>query len=146
MNTFFDIIKFEKKSPFQMARMFCENRKTNSPVCTDLPIAKKSSFWDLQKTTLSRPLPWLNASDRQKHLRNPDLGHIAMKIMKQSLCTCHCKLETDKCLEIKRTLIHLGCLLHNFTNTQSPISNYIYMYCDMSYVPQTAHKISVLMD
>ena len=80
----------------------------NSPVCTDLPIAKNSFFWDLQKTILPRPLPWLNASDRQKHLRNPDFGHIVMKIMKQSLCTCHCKLETDKCLEIKSTLIHLG--------------------------------------
>ena len=106
-------------------KKFCENRKNNSPVCTDLPIAKNSFFWDLQKTTLPRPLPWLNASDRQKHLRNPDFGHIVMKIMKQSPCTCHCKLETDKCLEIKSTLIHLGYKLDNFTNSKYLIPNYV---------------------
>ena len=63
-----------------------------------------------------------------------------MKTMKQSLGTSHCKLETDKCLEIKRTLIDLGCSLHNFTYIDIPNLQFRHMHCDMYIVPRTAKK------
>ena len=108
---FFAIIKFEKK--------ILPERKKYSPAWIDLPIVENILFWVLQKTIHSHPHPWLNAIERHKHLRNLDFCHIVRKIMKQILGTCHCKLETDKCLEIKRALIHLcysvlTTLIHQF--------------------------------